>query len=388
MLKFNPEKFYKLVMPPDTKLETNKISKSIWARFKFGRGLGQVFGSNFTPNKLVLVLVALFLVLSATLFYPISEVFRGRILLKQEVVFVSNLVVDFEALGLLGITVPLGIEQQLIIGDIGVRYYSVFILTGVLVGYFVALWLAGRQGISGVVIDRLLIGLVFFGLVGARLFYVAFNWDLFSVNPFSIITEIGSGGLAIYGMIIACLVYLWLYTARFKFNTWEFLDILAIATLMGQIVGRWGNFFNYEAYGSETSVFWRMFVPDTANISGDLGARYFHPTFLYEILLNFILLLFLLSNYEKWTARRTGLVFAGYCIGYGIIRFFVEFFRLDALVLPVASFLQPSFGTLGYLENLYVSQIMSVLLILIGIWAYSKRRKILYIKSNLQDVRL
>jgi phosphatidylglycerol:prolipoprotein diacylglycerol transferase len=341
-----------------------------------------------SPSKLAILLVILGGALFSVLFYPISEVFRGRIILKQEIVFVENVILDFNSLGLGDNAESFGLDRELIVGDISVRYYSIFILLGILNGYIISLWLAKRQGIQGIVIDRLLIGLVFFGLVGARLFYVAFNLDLFSVNPLTIITDIGSGGMAIFGTIVFCLIYLWLYTIRFKFNTWEFLDIVAVGTLAGQIIGRWGNFFNYEAYGPETSVFWKMFVPDTANTYGNLNARFFHPTFLYEILLNYILLIWLFWNYERLTSKRTGLVFASYCIGYGCIRFFVEFFRLDALLLPVATFLQPSLGIFGNLENLRVSQLMSILLILIGIWAYFRRRKVLYLKSRTQDVEL
>ncbi len=310
--------------------------------------------------------------LALVLYYPISLIFSGNVKLNQQIELFN-----IEQIWFLGVEIP--------IGSISVRFYSICILLGLLAGYFLTLHLAKKHFIASTTIDRLFIGLLLAGLVGARLFYALFSLDKFIQNPLEIATEITRGGIAIYGAIIAGTIQLYFYSKKYKFNLFELLDVIAPGVLIGQVIGRFGNFFNYEAYGGPTSVYWKMFVPQTANIYEDFHQKYFHPTFLYEIIPNYILFLIILANYDKLTHRKSGLVFAIYAIGYGIIRFFVEFFRLDALRINFPEYFIPKIGPFSF-EYIAVSQISSLILIFVGTYVILKRRKTIYLKRNMNEV--
>lgn len=343
---------------------------------------------NSNPRLIAIGLIIFAFLFIAVMFVPLNLVFRGEWKLNQKIDVAENVFIDYQAMGLTGITNQLGWESQVPIGTISVRFYAICILLGVLAGYFLALHLAKSQYIAGTIIDRLIIGLIIFGLIGARLFFVAFRWEAYSQEPATIATELLSGGLAFFGMFIACISYLWFYCKRFKFNFFEFADLLAPAVLLGQVIGRWGNFFNYESYGPETSVYWKMNIPATANYYGDLNATYFHPTFLYEIIPNFILLVLLLWNYKNLTEKRSGIVFAIYAMGYAVVRFITEFFRLDALRFDLPNFLQFKIGALDKVEYLLISQVLSVILFAFGLYIYLKRRQIIYIKKSMQEYKI
>ena len=327
---------------------------------------------SFTIKKLSLVFLVLGVLLGGILSYPIGLVLAGDWKLNQQIDLFT-----IDTLSLFDISLP--------IGTISIRFYSICILIGLLAGYSLVLFLSKRSLIASTTIDRLFVGLVIIGLVGARLFYVAFNWDKYSENPIEILTEVTRGGLAVFGMIIACGLYLWSYCRRYKFNFYEFADVIAPGVLLGQILGRFGNFFNYEAYGGPTSVYWKMYIPQTANIFDDPNQHYFHPAFLYEIIPNYILLVILLYNYERLTTKRSGLVFALYAIGYGLIRFCVEFFRLDALKI-----LLPQVLTVGpfILESIMASQVSALILILVGIITIIIRRKVIYSRKTMAEIRV
>lgn len=313
------------------------------------------------PRTLSYIIGALGISLASLLYFPISEVFAGRWKLNQQVELGY-----IDQINIFGYMLP--------IGSISIRFYSICILLGLFAGYTLALYLGKFQHIVGTLIDRLFIGIVVFGLIGSRLFFVIFNWSKFSDNPVNIILELNKGGLAIYGALILSTIYVVFYCRRYKFNIFEFLDFLAPAVLLGQVIGRFGNFFNYEGYGPSTSLFWKMYVPTLANITDNISQPYYHPTFLYEIIPNFVLLLILLYYFTVLTEKRAGLIFAGYAIGYGSIRTFTEFFRVDALKY---SFLN---------INLYPSQISSLLLVVYGIYIIFKRSKIIYLKKSMTEI--
>jgi len=329
--------------------------------------------NSLTPKKLSFTLLGIAILFSSIVSYPLSQVFAGNWKMNQtiSIAYVENI-------NLFGAIIP--------IGQISIRYYAICILLGMLAGYAMAIFLSKWHYIAGTVVDRLFIGLVIFGLVGARLFYVLFNLENYSAEPINAFL-IFRGGLAIFGMIIACLLYIWAYTSRFKFNFFEFLDFLAPSVLIGQIIGRFGNLFNYESYGGPTKVFWKMFVPETANIYPNIAEQYFHPTFLYEIIPNFILLIVILYNYDRLTNKRSGLVFAAYAVGYGVIRMITELFRLDALVfsLPESAVFEISNITI---DSIRVSQLAALLLALIGILVYYTRHKTIYLKRTMAEVNV
>jgi len=307
----------------------------------------------------------LFIILSGVLFYPFSKFFSGDWLAWQGITLVPEFRVDFLA-------------QPL--GPIELRFYSLFMIIGILGGYILTNILSKRHFIPDTMIDRLFIGMVIFGLLGARVFYVIFSLDRFE-NDFLKIISINEGGIAIFGALIAGFVYLVIHAARFKFNLYELLDFIVPGVLLGQIFGRFGNFFNYEAFGPATSVFWKMYVPSTASSSIDPTLNeFYHPTFLYEIIPNAILLVLILYYYQNLTYKKAGLVFGIYALGYGIIRFFTEFFRFDALKIDFFLSLE-SFT----ISEILVSQVSALLLLVIGILTVIKRRKVFYLSRQMQE---
>jgi phosphatidylglycerol:prolipoprotein diacylglycerol transferase len=326
--------------------------------------------NKLTPRKLSLVILSIGLILATFLAYPISLVFNGTWKLNQQI---DLLFVDYINI----------FSTQIPIGQVSIRFYAICIILGMLCGYALAIFLSKWHFIAGTVVDRLFIGLVIFGLVGARLFYVAFNWESFASEPVNILL-IFKGGLSFFGMLIATVLYVWAYSSRFKFNFFEFADFLAPSVLLGQIIGRFGNFFNYEAYGGPTKAFWKMFVPDTANIYENLNEKYFHPTFLYEIIPNFILLICLLYWYEKLTHKKSGVVFGLYCLGYGFIRYFTEFFRLDALKIKLPQNIQFEWQKIS-IDSIPVSQLAALILIICGLIIVWTRRRTIYLKKTMTE---
>jgi phosphatidylglycerol---prolipoprotein diacylglyceryl transferase len=325
------------------------------------------------------------------LIYPFSKIFSGEWKLRQQIDLLSFEKIEigfrdivFKNFYQSGEDLALFFESAGF--SVSIRYYSVMIFLGLILGYFLTLNLAKKSHVATTIIDRMLVGLIVFGLIGARLVFVLFNSSSFANNPENIILAIQQGGLSIFGAFIGAGLYLLIYVNRFRFNLWEFLDILAPGVLLGQVIGRFGNFFNYEAYGPATSVYWKMFVPSSVNLTGDFNNSYFHPTFLYEIIPNFILLVVILFYYERLTLKRSGLVFAIYCVGYGIIRFITEFYRLDALQIKIP-FELPAIW-IYTIESIYVSQVFAVCMFLMGYIVYLKRRRVIFIKKNLEEVRI
>jgi phosphatidylglycerol---prolipoprotein diacylglyceryl transferase len=310
-------------------------------------------------RKLALFVFFLAVVFTSLLFDPISQIFAGNAKLEQ----------------LISIPIPtwLPFLKSSIGSVIAIRFYSLCILVGVVLGYCMTLFLAKRNYIAGTVIDRLLIGLVIFGLFGGRMLFVLVHFNDYKSELLSILYS-WQGGLAFFGALIAGLGYIYIYCKRFGFNVFEFLDIITPGILIGQIFGRFGNFFNYESYGGSTSVYWKMYIPQTAKVSSNINQDYFHPTFLYEIIPNIILLIFLLWGYDQFTNKKSGLVFARYAIGYGIIRFITEFYRTDALVISI--------GGLPFM----LSQIIAVLFMIYGVYLMIRRRKFVFNKRTLIEI--
>lgn len=338
----------------------------------------------------------------------LSAVFRGENILNQTI---FSLKLDY--LSIWGFKLPFT--------DLSLRFYSVFILLAFFAGYILSTFLVRKSFLPATLIDRLLIGIVLFGLLGSRLFFVLFNLDHYFGNA----VDIGSffqsvvsmflvyeGGLSIIGGIIGAVLYLQWFARRHKFNLLEIMDVLAPGLLLGQVIGRLGNFFNYEAYGAPTNIYWKMFVPENAvngnkYLYAEQFARYFHPTFLYEMIPNLILLVIILMQYTKLTTRNAGLVTALYLIGYGIIRFCTEFFRLDALkisfVLPfhVPNFLAEFIGAIFpagvkepiiyglehfEIQGIYTSQIAALILVIVGVRLYINRAGIIYSPATQEDL--
>lgn len=244
----------------------------------------------------------------------------------------------------LGITIE-HLQNHITIFGFSIAFYGIIIGIGMLLGITLAARDAERRGIGeDTIYDFALLGIVF-GVIGARLYYVFFRWDNYRGNLLEIL-NLRAGGLAIYGGVIGGILSLMVYCRRKKQNFLNLADSLILGVLVGQILGRWGNFFNAEAFGRYTdSLFAMQLRRDIVNpimINSALlqhlvrvnGVDYIqvHPTFLYESVWNLCLLLFLLWYRPK--KRFTGEMFFLYLGGYGLGRVWIEGLRTDSLLLP------------------------------------------------------
>ena len=244
----------------------------------------------------------------------------------------------------LGITIE-HLQNHITIFGFSIAFYGIIIGIGMLLGITLAARDAEKRGIGeDTIYDFALLGIVF-GVIGARLYYVFFRWDNYRGNLLEIL-NLRAGGLAIYGGVIGGILSLMVYCKRKKQNFLNLADSLILGVLVGQILGRWGNFFNAEAFGRYTdSLFAMQLRRDIVNpimINSALlqhlvrvnGVDYIqvHPTFLYESVWNLCLLLFLLWYRPK--KRFTGEMFFLYLGGYGLGRVWIEGLRTDSLLVP------------------------------------------------------
>ena len=252
------------------------------------------------------------------------------------------------------------------LGIIQIRWYSVLILISFSLGYLLVSSRSRKVGINKTFIMDLSFYLVIFCILGARLYYCLFNMDYYSKNIIDVI-KIWEGGLAIHGGIIAGILTIYIFSKRKEVSLLKLLDIFAPALALGQAIGRWGNFFNGEAFGPSTSLLnlQKIGVPQFIIDGMYIDGSYHHPTFLYEsigCLLIFIIII-LIRNIKN---IKMGQITSIYFILYGLIRFFIESLRQDSLML----------------FNFRVAQIISILMIIIGIILFIKPYIVKQAKNN------
>ncbi len=226
-----------------------------------------------------------------------------------------------------------------------IAYYGIVIGCGLLLGLFVALQEAKRTGQNpDNYYDIAIYGAVF-GILGARIYYVIFSWDMYK-DDFLSVFKIRQGGLAIYGGVIGAVLTVLVYAKRKKLSAPLLMDTACLGLVTGQMIGRWGNFFNREAFGEYTDSLFAMKLPVDAVRESDItdlmtkhmttenGISYIqvHPTFLYESLwcLMVLVLLLLYRKHKKFD----GEIFLMYLCGYGLGRFWIEGLRTDQLLIP------------------------------------------------------
>jgi len=216
------------------------------------------------------------------------------------------------------------------IGPLSIRWYGVLIMAGVILGLVLAGREAKRQAVSIELIYDLFFYLLISAIVGARLYYVIFSWDVYQNNVKEIFA-FWHGGLAIHGAVVGGIVTGLIYTRLKGFSFWLVADICAPSLILGQAIGRWGNFFNQEAFGRPTNLPWGIFIDEVHRPLQYIQQTHFHPTFLYESLWDFFVFLFLL-----WVRRRKdiirGDVFLAYLMLYSLGRFWIEGLRMDSLM--------------------------------------------------------
>ena len=238
------------------------------------------------------------------------------------------------------------VGKNISIFGFSIAYYGIVIVTGMMIAIWIAQREAKRTGQNPEqYLDLAMIGIAA-GILGARIYYVIFAWDYYKDDLLSVF-NIRQGGLAIYGGIIGACIAVVIYSRKKKQNFGLLMDTASMSIVFGQIMGRWGNFFNREAFGDYTNNLFAMQLPVSAVRANEItqkmwdhvvtvnGVEYIqvHPTFLYESLWNVGVLLFLF-----WFRKRkkfNGEVFLMYLIGYGLGRIWIEGLRTDQLLLPV-----------------------------------------------------
>lgn len=233
------------------------------------------------------------------------------------------------------------------IGPIAIRWYGLLIAVAVLVGTVLAQQEARRRGEDP---DQLLnVGMiaVIAALLGARLYYVLFNWDYYASNPWKIVA-VWEGGLAIHGGLIAGVLVGGFLAWRRSLPVLTYLDVVAPSVALGQAIGRWGNFFNEEAFGIPTDLPWKLYINPGHRPPHLAEYDYFHPTFLYESLWDLAVFALLFFAFRKRLEPYKGALFLTYLGLYSFGRLFIEGLRIDSLMLG----------------PFRVAQVMSLLLIL------------------------
>lgn len=240
------------------------------------------------------------------------------------------------------------------IGPVVVRWYGLLIASAVLIGVNLSQYLAKRRGVDPDLLGDLTIWLVFGAIPFARLYYVLFEWRQYKNQPFSSVFAIWNGGIAIHGAIIGGTIAALIFARINKASFWQLIDLIMPSLILGQAIGRWGNFFNSEAFGRPTNVPWKVFIPLGSRPLDYVSYSYFHPTFLYESIWNlgvFALLLWLffwgLKNADR---LKVGTLSFIYLIAYSIGRFWIEGLRTDSLMfgpLRIAQFISLGAITIG-----------------------------------------
>lgn len=253
------------------------------------------------------------------------------------------------------------------LGPLTIRWYGLLIGSAVLIGVSLSQYLAKRRNINPELVSSLVIWLVIAAIPCARFYYVLFQWQDYAQNP-SQILAIWKGGIAIHGAIIGGIIASLIFARWKQIPFWQLADILSPSLILGQAIGRWGNFFNSEAFGRPTNLPWKLFIPLEKRPAGSENFSYFHPTFLYESLWNLLvfgLLLTLFFRSLKPNSRlKVGTIFLVYLVTYSLGRFWIEGLRTDSLML-------------GFLR---IAQVVSLIGIVLGlgglVWLYLLHRSL------------
>ncbi|WP_320667258.1 prolipoprotein diacylglyceryl transferase [Prochlorococcus sp. MIT 1307] len=274
------------------------------------------------------------------------------------------------------------------LGPFVVRWYGLLIAIAVLIGLNLSSKLANQRGIKKGLINDLMPLLVLSSVIGARIYYVGFEWRNYSgINfwgsvkllgiyvPIPSALEIWGGGIAIHGALIAGTLSVIFFCRFTDQHFWNVLDVLLPSVALGQAIGRWGNFFNNEAFGVPTDLPWKLFIPYNFRPEIFADQKFFHPTFLYESIWNLLVCALLIVLFQLdlkgITKLPSGALSCIYLICYSIGRLWIEGLRTDPLCLGA---LPPSCE-----GGLRIAQVISVLLIGIGAmglgWIYYLKKE-------------
>lgn len=252
------------------------------------------------------------------------------------------------------------------IGPVTIRWYGLLIASAVLIGINLSQYLAKRRHVDPDLLGDLIIWLIIGAIPSARLYYVIFEWSQYSQNPETII-RIWEGGIAIHGAIIGGAIAALIFAKVKNISFWQLADLVAPSLILGQAIGRWGNFFNSEAFGSPTNLPWKLYIQPQYRPAQFADVAYFHPTFLYESLWNLMVFGLLLTLFFRgWKGRqlKTGTLFLVYLVAYSLGRLWIEGLRTDSLML-------------GWLKMAQVVSLVCISLGLAGLaWLYVYKRSL------------
>lgn len=241
------------------------------------------------------------------------------------------------------------------LGPLALRWYGICLAAALLVGWWLWRYILAQAGLKKTIAEDLLLPVMVAGLIGARLYYVVYGWSYYRDHGWEML-QLWQGGLAIHGALIGGGLVVWWYARRHRLSLATLVDTAAPAVALGQAIGRWGNYFNQELFGQPTTLPWGIPIDPSHRPPAFALAEFFHPTFLYESILDLVLAGVLVGVMHRWPNRRPGTVAAGYFIGYGLIRLSMEFLRTDYSPL---------------VAGVRWAQIVSVLLILGGgVWLF------------------
>lgn len=259
------------------------------------------------------------------------------------------------------------------VGPFTVYWYGVIIGLGILIGFLLVTKESRKTGLDQDVFPDLLIWAIPTSILFARIYYVSFEWEYYKENPLNIIA-VWEGGIAIHGALIGAVLTTIIYCYKKGISFWKVADIAAPSLILAQSIGRWGNFINQEAHGTQVSreFLESMFLPDFIVDQMFIEGNYYHPTFLYESMWNLLGFVVLITIRRKFTKLKQGDVFLTYLIWYSTGRFFVEGMRTDSLMLT---------------DSIRVAQLISLLIIGIAIFLMYYRRKKYRLEPYLHNYR-
>ena len=282
------------------------------------------------------------------------------------------------------------------VGPFTVHWYGLIMGTAALVGLWLAIREGRRHGLDSEIFLDMMIWVIPAAIMGARLYYVAFEWSYYSEHPADILA-VWKGGLAIHGGLIGGFLAGAWYVKRHKLAFFHLADIVVPSIILGQAIGRWGNFINQEAHGSEVSESFlqSLHLPQWIIDQMYIQGAYYHPTFLYESLWNLVgfLLLLLLRRFNP----RRGEIFFSYLIWYSLGRFFIEGLRTDSLAFhgpewlasflgvlwsPVQALFEPGMIADG---NIRIAQLLSLSIVIVAFMAIILRRKMGYAQQAYRE---
>jgi len=251
------------------------------------------------------------------------------------------------------------------LGPLTIRWYGLLIASAVLIGVSLSQYLAKRRNVDPNLLGDLVIWLVIGAIPAARLYYVLFEWKQYSQHPEQIIA-IWNGGIAIHGAIIGGTLAAIIFSRIQKISFWQLADLVAPSLILGQAIGRWGNFFNSEAFGDPTDLPWKLYIPQQRRPLNFINFEYFHPTFLYESLWNLMVLGLLMTLFFRSLKGKprlkVGTIALVYMVAYSLGRVWIEGLRTDSLMI-------------GPLRIAQIVSLSAISLGLLGLaWLYLLRR--------------